>query len=1100
MSAHFTLKRALVLESKEKLKRDYELYGARGEEDDCVCVHEWLDDDESIIGRGCYEDFRFRLIKPRIEPGLFVVSKDVGVLQVYAELNRWSLLVYPEFKYTCNNFVVGERLYDASVSGELVLCKIVTKRFKDAIDIHTNLKYNVQAYKYVNITHYYDATKQVMFELMVLNRTPYVPQQNVEVWFDRDLKRHTEKVDVTMEDLPTIAADFETVARDKVRLPMGSARDDILYTAAFLHTEKLEGETKRTMYSLALVPASNTPKRELKQKLLDDGYLNLRDESFEYTQTEEHLLVFKEERVFHLAVKCFMTMWKKGTTEPLLHVFLGYNSSTYDMTYGINRLGYFNMCISDFVWLDGYCVGHQQIHIDMLRVMQMTRGFNVSNKLDDVCKEILGMSKTGINAVNLRNTFFKMKDETHAYIEHKHHTELEPSLLLTLQYNNVDTVLVAELEAKTKSIHFLVKLAKACQIPLTKLNAVQRGKQYILWNQTLVMGLAKGHFNSTFKSNKVNLKCDVYDDADKLKVVNLFVDSTDNLNGEVKSLFAIPSSIDTKKKSFPGGLNFCLGEYSCKRIQIYDYETAYPTLMEKLNISDETLGIYPASAILKLCYSNELQDMSDYRTFDYMTHTARNKSLTQILHYQYIYENEYCGGEFPFTVEELVKRRDAPVIIIWQARPGHLTEAIKALTKKRVDTKEKCDVAGTACETLRAEVAKLVANRRTFSLRRLAAPEDDDDDYESEEEAEEAAPAAPAPAETFEWSNPRNFKFVNTHKAYITLGANEVCSVKKDFEQQEDALELLRQALKDAEAEHIQLYTSFSLQKIKVSSFYGCLSKANPVIGAAITCLTRSYLLLSGQFFVAVDRLPMYCDTDSVMLGLRDTDEEKDFCGPLNTKYPIFKMKMKEVVPGLLTKKKVMYKENENGEIMFSQNKNGPGVWKAFGQYIFRQTYITTNDDIYRAFYEFYMKEYAYLKTLVDTSDGLVNPELVERVSHNIRTKASYKTSTPASKYMSYLRSHWPGMATAGKHSVFYLLKPPVTQVVLRPVQELKSVKDLHKINLYKHYQNMNTTAINLIKHRIKINNEPYNVTVTSKNITLKHISGFDTANNHSFP
>lgn len=100
---------------------------------------------------------------------------------------------------------------------------------------------------------------------------------------------------------------------------------------------------------------------------------------------------------------------------------------------------------------------------------------------------------------------------------------------------------------------------------------------------------------------------------------------------------------------------------------MYDYVTAYPLLMDRKNISDETTTIVSASILAQLY--PKIRNTHTFKSYDYLCHNGLTKSETIILYYEYIYDGLYCGGEFPFTLNELKN-----VMINWLSLYGKVVE------------------------------------------------------------------------------------------------------------------------------------------------------------------------------------------------------------------------------------------------------------------------------------------------------------------------------------------------------------------------------------------------------------------------------------------
>ena len=744
-------------------------------------VYEWFDDGELIYGYGCNTLGDACRLKLNITPGLFVVSSNVPVLREICALHGYGIEVYDKITYKSNSFAVWDIFYNYNVVKDCVLVKIITKRVDLALKLYSLFKYNSNSYKFVGIPQYYDVTKIIIFELLindVKQQKPYAVPQTVMRWFDKDLKSYDDIKPIT---LPIITFDIETVSDDPHRVPTGDAINDILYSVSIHHTHT------NVLYSLIYLPLhKRQDRRKLNDLVIHDGYDVVPDKNVDDSKCINVLECYDTEYDLLVRTMQLLTLNKK------LHFLLGYNSISYDIKFLLVRCVYYNISISKFIWREGYSFGVEQMHLDLFRIIVMRYRFK-SYTLNDVSREIMKDSKTGVSAVALRFSFFKML-ETQKFLKHIDSNEQLPSIRDTLHYNNADTLLVSKLESRTKSIEFIIQRAMACQVPVSTMTTNYNKMQYKLWNECFVVGLKLKIFLTTFKSHIANViipmpsvyspvdLIDVtFDLSEKLNVnertvltniqnnaqstrtitaatttitpptptttatilsstnellnsngnnnntsstVNLLTTTAPDMtemvsNQQRNSLYTRYATTD-KKAKFPGGANFCLGEINADNVQMYDYVTAYPLLMDRKNISDETLAIFPARILLSI-YSRMVRH-EEFKTYDYLAHSGQTKPETIILYYQYIYNGLYCGGEFPFTQEELYRRQESPVIIIWEGRRGVLSEIVANFNVTRARTKIMRKTLDEAYTLVEEKIRQLV------ELKQLMEEDDDDDD------------------------------------------------------------------------------------------------------------------------------------------------------------------------------------------------------------------------------------------------------------------------------------------------------------------------------------------------------------------------------------
>lgn len=1123
-SEYFALKRQLIAETKLKaaclpIEKISWFNPAQPTPLGLTFVYEWRDDGTDILGYGCNSFGNACVIRPKIVPGLFVISGNVPVLREVCALRGYDIQVY-DIEYEANNFSVWELLQDYKCEpGKLV--KIITNTVKNAEQVYYKFKNDTLAYKYGGVSQYFNIVHQIMFEMIIRNNadrhvkkipTDYSVPQTTMRWFDENLTAYTKYDD---PKIPVITFDIETVSSDPHRVPTGDDKDDKLFTVSIHHTHT------NVLYTLIYLPLKMSP-RDMIALIKADGYNVVPNKSVDATNCTNILECFNCER--DLLVRTMKLL----TLKPKLHILYGYNSIGYDIKFLLMRCAFFKVELGNFIWQEGYNFGVEQMHLDLFRIIVMRYRYK-SYKLNDVALEILKDSKTGVSAVNLRYTFFYMV-KYNKYHAHIAGSEKMPSIKDTLEYNNADTLLVSKLEGRTKCIPFIIRKAMDCQVPLSSMNTNYNKMQFKLWSECFVVGLSLRMFMGTFKPPTAAIKCPMASPYSATDIFDVTFDLTEKLNPESTSAQPTAGSQSytryaAKKATFPGGANFCLGEINADNVQMYDYVTAYPILMDRKNISDETTTVLAAS-VLALIYS-KIQNVETFKTYDYLAHNGSNKSETVILYYQYIYDKTYCGGEFPFTMDELVRRQDSPVIVIWEGRRGILSRIVARFSEVRAETKlkrkaldeaydmlidKKNDLA--AKKILMDEFAAMASNHN--NIEDSCDPDDAfgmecDDDDDDEQGADDGfgfddddepnivnqnddfglesdddvivdktlasfAPEAPAANQSILFENQPTI----VSKFLLTYG--RVCSINDlELSLASDPMNIISELADIIALERNNVSNSYDLQKSTIASIYGCVGKMIMVVAAVITSMTRSTLLSSAQYCRSLGCNILYIDTDSIMI----TGCTTDLSSELNRRYPFMEMEMKVARKCMFVKRKTYYKI-EDGSLKYGQNVNGPRVWRECVEYFYNRNTITTNPDIYQAFYDFFMLTYKKLQSFKS-----VTPEFLACITQNIKTKDEYKTMTTAKKFKLYLADKYPAMAGGSKHSIFYYLDNSVLIPCLRPEVDIKSIDDLKFVNLFKYFQNMYTTIFNLIKFHIRKNNEPYNITLSSKYILLLMLKGF---------
>lgn len=1151
----YALKRQLIEEAKRALStlplenNDTHGFVSRSIPENIVFVYEWTDDGR-IIGIGCNRSGVACRLEPKIQPGLFVVSADIEVLREICTLEKYPIIVF-DVTYDSNNFAVYDLFHNYDLARPCQLVKIITQTTSEVNKLYFKFKKNEFSYKYVCISQYWDITKQIMFELLVKRMAQErqanpscdlnynIPNSTMQ-WFDENLNIYP---DISIPTLPLITFDIETVSSDPHRVPDGSDVDDILFTTSVHHVHK------KILYTLIYLPLMNRSCDELKQYIKLDGYEIIPEKTDADKEYENSLEIFSNE------IDLLKRTMDLLTVNGKLHHLVGYNSLNYDIKYLLMRCIFYGETkyVERFVWREGYSYGLDQIHLDLFRIIIMRYRFK-RYTLNEVSKMILKESKTGVSAVALRYTFFRMLKHQKYFI-HAQCNEKMPSVRDTLHYNNADTLLVSKLLIATQSIKYIIGRAMECQVPLSSMNTNYNKMQYNLWNDCFIVGLKSRKFLGVFKASTATIPCSISTPYSSNDYISVSLDLTSGLKNSEEnpsaSVTATTTSVRTAK--FPGGANFCLGEYDVSKVQMYDYVTAYPLLIDRKNISDETATILPANILLAQYHL--IRCPQEFETFDYLTHSGNTKSATIIQYYQYIYNGLYCGGQFPFTADELRRRQNSRVIIIWQGRRGILSEIVAKFNAVRAETKsfrKILDGALTLVEDTinevivdRLEMEELMAldeqtddndtpvtitssnddddyfggNDIAVSIEKdggedddgfgggepcINSMQDDDDEFGCGDELLQSAPIDDFEGDSLSKddeniidksettnSTAKTYDFECTNE-YLKIYENKLCVINKELlNTLPDPIAKLNEIKMSIILERDRFKNSYDLQKSLVSSIYGCVGKMIPVVAAIITCTIRSTLIQTAQYLRSLGYNIYYIDTDSVMIVGAN---EEDLSPQLNKMFPHTEMECKVADRCIFVRKKTYYKV-EDGNLKYGQNVNGPPAWRECVNYFYNQTHIATNNDIYKSFYTFFKDIYRRL-----LSFETITTELLDSVTQTIVVQREYKTMAVAAKFKMYLAQKYPTLGHSFKHNIYYHFEDNVRVPCFRPAIDLKSIDDIHKINLFKYYQNMYATIFNLIKVHIKRNNTPYNVTISSKFVLLKMMKGFVDAWLETFP
>lgn len=1084
-----------------------------------VFVLEWLDDGENVIGYGCNAEGSVSKIVTDIKPGLFAVTGDPKLLASVCLVLGYTAVLYEQFRYEANDFSIADLLMNYKDCGkETFLVKILTPTLRDAVNLHRRFISDPYAYRYVTVPQYWSNTLLAMFERIVRfsaqnNFKPVYRVPNMMMrWFDSCLNIYQFPNPV----IPIITFDIETVSTDPNRVPTGEAASDELFSVSIYHAHT------NIMYSLIYLPLK-TDYKNARNMILQDGYST---KGHEY---ENKLETFASEVALLERTHQLLSL-----PEDRLHYLIGYNSLDYDMPYLLCRCVFYRLShlLDKYVYRDGIMFGLNQIHLDAMRMIITQHSFK-SYKLGLVCNQLLNSSKTDTDAVALRYTFHWIRSND-KYIKHDECVKF-PSVRDIILYNNRDTILVAQLQTVCRTVDLWLDYIKRAHISLTEMNVNYDKVKFKLWNLMFVTGLSLGVYLGTFKSTTYSFATNIA--SFRLDLSRQLWGARLQLNGDTDG-GDMDHSATTSKGSFPGGANYCKGEEIAHNVQVYDYKIAYPLLIDRMNISDETAEIVPANILLMFYDNLTPEQRQEFVLRDYMTHNGSTKAKTIALYHQYVYQGHYCGDNFPFEQKELERRNNAPVVVIWQGRRGVLSRIVKQFNIMREDEKMKknqltglLDVINQELQNTENEEMILSTITNTVKNDDMEVDNDDDGAFEfsdddendnddafkfndnDEEESKsdsddddfklsdveidpgidvstvkESAPVKePVPTTTPVSTNmSRDTIFQNnlTVQMYITntleLDTAKVnrLTIGERKNVYRELITLVEYAIKLAES-------TYRLLKIIINSVYGCTGTAKNTLAALITYYIRSTIIASGRKMVEWGMELVYMDTDSLFVIV--PDGTPDLSNQLNSLFPHTTIAMKLYKTCMFVQKKTYYTITEDDELKYFQNHNGSPSWHEFVQFIYKHSKVVkTNRDIYNMFIKFYHMKYNHFFAYERMCEDLQN-ELCQM----IRLKSEYKTNTPRQKVKQYLIANYPALATSNKLNMYYEMGNDIKEVVLRPMCDLVELRDLVKVNLYKFYQNVFRTVYNIINMHIKANNHPIDVQLTIDSVTCDMMNAF---------
>lgn len=757
-------------------------------------VLDWVGHEDYIYGLGATCDGIMRTIRlDRYPHALYVLTSDIESL--FAFLIPYNVkLKDTGIEMMGNNFALHDLFFEPErydKKGKLV--RIETGSFSKSLRIY-NVLSNVrsyesaQSYKYALVPYYWNVQKQLMLELYC--RDKCIPDGICNVWINDQLV-----INEDMEPLhiPTLTFDLETVSTNPTRLPKGEDINDNLFTAS------IHDISRNILHTMVYIPVN------AKDRLVFHHQLKT---NHQYTMTNSmgvKVPINNRIHVFHDEIDMVRAVLHVLRYDDKIHFLSGYNTK-YDINFLWNRAAFFNMHeMSHFFWNHITHFGLNQIHMDMYSIIRMMYTTYSRYTLDFVASTLLQHNKVEIDAVQLRYLFAKIQQtqdykSVYRYLDKENQTKCV-TLINTMHYNNMDTILVSELIEKTNGIQFMLDYFNGIYLP-NRMVHQDRDVQIRVFTNTFVYGIRLNLFVGIFKSQyqilfdyetgesfmydntaflnniltvsdqdygtynpnalirkripsnirrkpppnlhiyktktqRLNMNLvndlgsdhrplvsttvpiattsssaattdDIYfmenpadadDDEGNAAVANATLDdnTTDDENdelihdGEFANHFNSRGNTAANQRAervgkYPGGANFCYGNFQVQDVEEYDYITAYPFLIERDNLSDETCGVYPADYI---CRNYPfIKHRENFKCYVYLSHVSQNKTDSQITYYKYLYEDYHCGGDFPFTQEALAKLSTNFVLMQWVGRPGVLSRVMKHLNKVRETIKQ----------------------------------------------------------------------------------------------------------------------------------------------------------------------------------------------------------------------------------------------------------------------------------------------------------------------------------------------------------------------------------------------------------------------------
>lgn len=510
-----------------------------------LSIVEWHSDDSNLYGYGVTDDGDFKYFMHPTKFGLIVGLRDKKHVVIFNNNPLIDFVTFIESDLKANDLTVFHQIYDNDKP--LYMYKLQTSTFIASKQLYNELNQSCTLH-FVVLPVVWNLEIFMMFENVLIKYNTFEAKHftNCILYYDKfSITRENKLVQKTntLNFIPTICFDVETVSPLKDRVPTGELFSDVCFSVSFL----IELEPgKRKVITLINLPMV-TEKFDIDTK---------------YPDYDRETIVFQDEK--SMLSKAFEILSYKK-----YYVAIGYNSAYFDMPYLMNRAYLLNMEeFKNFTYQNGIFVyGIYMTHIDLF--IYSNKYFELPNyKLNTVAKYCLEKNKVDINAVNLRYVyeyFCKENDIDHLFVFPDEKFTLKDAI----KYNEMDTILVYEIFTKTKMTESLQDLSKS----------------YMLnWNRGIMSRSNENYCNKMFRNSCAFGRLFAINHS--MKSVILPGRGLLRLNN-----MALISKDLKKETNFCGGMNYVGGRTRDYNILAFDYTAFYPYLIGDNNLSHETINI-----------------------------------------------------------------------------------------------------------------------------------------------------------------------------------------------------------------------------------------------------------------------------------------------------------------------------------------------------------------------------------------------------------------------------------------------------------------------------------------------------------------------------
>lgn len=1088
---------------------------------DKVYVLDWATYHNEIFAFGIDECGNSAKIKVRdTETSLYVFADNFDNLSVLlnlkcVDLKRCITRVDIDFEIP-DNSLLDTLVKKKDTARQWHTYKIPTTSFKDSMQLHRILN-STASKNFIKTTATWSLELLLVFEMAVKGNCGLDKCVVYDTFVDCDLNRYE---NIKRPIIRVVGFDIETLSSYDNRLPLGDAKNDIIFSVSLVDRQE------KKLYTLLNIPvplnAQNTNhnnnqninqninqtcnqnvginedikikrkradtstssdnKTSKRLKLPGGGSCSLNGSSLDkgfsgdcnkldyvegYNRRVAALCDKKYDEIAHLERSLVVFNDEEDLLKALfqlldtknVYYLLGYNSKGYDMMFLMRRAAY--LCMPEFKNFYLYrgmpVYGRHMIHIDLIKIFRQLYQDMGKLTLDAMAKNCLGENDGKVK--------FNAVDIRHIYRhmlnrglpENGFFEKYNIDLATIAHYNDIDTLLLIRLWDTLSYDEFIPELCKSHLISIIRYTQCKIG-EYIN-NKSIYSSLVDGRVLYSHKS----------------------IASTGNVlvnNGSIMYTYnQITVSAGVNEKSYGGGFNMRFAREVYKNCKVNDVVAYYPKLKQGHNISYETVAVVHVDVLRKL--EPYIDRSHKCRYFSFTVHKNSTDELVNATHTRNLITLLENNCDELESLEECCTRLrpdDRVLILSVEKKPSLLGLMIykqNALRDRAKDFKKRLEEMLAQVEIRQVKLGEVGDDDDDGELEFDTDDEDDEED-EVENEVNDNADSAN--------QNDENVNVNDVDAADNDVFRNVDVDGNSDMKMLEPRFKLLsfEEISKFSDLEELERYkvklrgelsrvnSLYRNLKLVNCSYYGLLGSdygalSGRVVAATLTTLGRKYIIEMARHALTKNFEAVLIDTDSVFIHNGDGNLENnplpEYAKHLNHELELTS-KMYQFI--FIMAKKVYLAKCNGTWISRGINKNGPEIWNTI---IFNlaEKYLVNKTDIGSSQLREILEREVYMfiaeKAKADRSILLCTmcPNMEKTDTAN----------TPIAKMIRGVQEEEPDYIFSGRRvPYFHLLRNEPTEPVFGAGHRIESVS-FGQFNLFKFISKINTTIYQILSKAI---------------------------------